>query len=621
MKKFVSLLLTVVLLATMFCVFSIPASAQTVFAVGSDEYYECSLDETGNTLLYKLRMIPLDVNSITSDMSEINSGLYVVDSNISLEKRPIVKGNVGIILKNGATLTANYGITVEEGNTLNIYAQTEDENAMGKLIVDTEGVTAIGGRNGGNGGNGVSSDPNGKDAGSGGNGGNINFHGGKISLKTSGVPCIGGGKGGNGGDGIKSPPGKRKGGNGGAGGNGGNGANVCFFSGNITLKNEDNYCLGGSDGGNGGNANQGSGKDGNAGRGGKGGNTGIVSFLGGNVLLQSDLTACIGVGFGGAGGQKAPKSTLPDGSNGSNGVFNEGFWNVLDSAAIVAGTSAEAAGEITEYGNEPYLSVKYDKDTQSVQFLVPLVQLEDYQNKYRAKNIPIGIYCGDGLKGDFQNGTLTISGNGSIGDYAFFHTIFVELQSVVIEEGVTGIGDYAFMSTELLSVKIPASVQYIGNYAFADCYDLSSATIGNGSLKTIGNEAFSLCKGLSQIIIPAGVESIGSKCFAKSGLLHITFLGDCKIGEEAFLSCGWYQEFLKITIPSNWTQGTDTWYGEYESTYENAGIGSTLSEGSLTVICSVAAAVVFGLGGFFIGKAAGKKKKSAAEDNAEKDEE
>ena len=39
--------------------------------------------------------------------------------------------------------------------------------------------------------------------------------------------------------------------------------------------------------------------------------------------------------------------------------------------------------------------------------------------------------------------------------------------------------------------------------------------------------------------------------------------------------------------------------------------GSTLSEGSLTIICTVAAAVVFGLGGFFVGKAARKKKKPA----------
>ena len=48
---------------------------------------------------------------------------------------------------------------------------------------------------------------------------------------------------------------------------------------------------------------------------------------------------------------------------------------------------------------------------------------------------------------------------------------------------------------------------------------------------------------------------------------------------------------------------------------------STLSEGSLTIIVGVAAAVVFGLGGFFIGKAAGKKKKPATAGGENTDEE
>lgn len=48
--------------------------------------------------------------------------------------------------------------------------------------------------------------------------------------------------------------------------------------------------------------------------------------------------------------------------------------------------------------------------------------------------------------------------------------------------------------------------------------------------------------------------------------------------------------------------------------------GSTLSEGNLAIIVGIAAAVVFGLGGFFIGKAAGKKKKTAVAGAAESDE-
>ena len=51
------------------------------------------------------------------------------------------------------------------------------------------------------------------------------------------------------------------------------------------------------------------------------------------------------------------------------------------------------------------------------------------------------------------------------------------------------------------------------------------------------------------------------------------------------------------------------------------GEGSTLSEGSLTIIVGVAAAVVFGLGGFFVGKAAGKKNKPATAGGENTDEE
>ena len=55
-----------------------------------------------------------------------------------------------------------------------------------------------------------------------------------------------------------------------------------------------------------------------------------------------------------------------------------------------------------------------------------------------------------------------------------------------------------------------------------------------------------------------------------------------------------------------------------ENDYPNLSpTGSTLSEGSLTIIVGIAAAVVFGLGGFFVGKAAGKKKKPALVNGAD----
>lgn len=69
------------------------------------------------------------------------------------------------------------------------------------------------------------------------------------------------------------------------------------------------------------------------------------------------------------------------------------------------------------------------------------------------------------------------------------------------------------------------------------------------------------------------------------------------------------------------------WYDENDAVAGNgegidippSSFSSMLSQGSLTIICTVSAAVVFGLGGFFLGTK--KKKKTAVADGENKDEE
>ena len=53
----------------------------------------------------------------------------------------------------------------------------------------------------------------------------------------------------------------------------------------------------------------------------------------------------------------------------------------------------------------------------------------------------------------------------------------------------------------------------------------------------------------------------------------------------------------------------------FDDSMQGMGKGAALSDGSLTIIVGVVSAVVFGFGGFFIGKAVGKK--SALTDGAE----
>ena len=96
----------------------------------------------------------------------------------------------------------------------------------------------------------------------------------------------------------------------------------------------------------------------------------------------------------------------------------------------------------------------------------------------------------------------------SIGKAAFHE--LGNVNSVVIPEGVTQIGDYAFAYSGLISVTIPKTVKSIGENAFHFC-SLKSVTLPKG-LESIGKEAF-FDSGLKSVTIPETVTSIGEGAF------------------------------------------------------------------------------------------------------------
>ena len=116
-----------------------------------------------------------------------------------------------------------------------------------------------------------------------------------------------------------------------------------------------------------------------------------------------------------------------------------------------------------------------------------------------------------------DDGTLTISGNGEMKDWrnssdgAWYGNW--EIKNVIINNGVTSIGNYAFyICPSLTRIIIPNSVTSIGKSAFSYCSDLISITIPN-SVTSIGNYAFEYCSNLTSITIPNNVTSIGNRAF------------------------------------------------------------------------------------------------------------
>ena len=158
----------------------------------------------------------------------------------------------------------------------------------------------------------------------------------------------------------------------------------------------------------------------------------------------------------------------------------------------------------------------------------------------------------------YEDGTLTISGTGAMKDYDYYNNPSPASQKkdsvkkVVIEDGVTSIGDSAFSyCSSLTNITIPDSVTSIGDSAFSGCWDLTSITIPD-SVTTIGESAFYGCSSLTSITIPDGVTSIGYGAFSSCRSLTSITIPDSvtSIGNSSFSYCS---SLTSITIPNSVT--------------------------------------------------------------------
>ncbi len=173
-------------------------------------------------------------------------------------------------------------------------------------------------------------------------------------------------------------------------------------------------------------------------------------------------------------------------------------------------------------------------------------------------------YCICGAKGNeanvtwsLENNTLTISGSGAMRDYAAANEVpwndsIADIKTVVIGEGVTSIGNYAFSGCEnLTSVVIPTGVTHIGDNAFSGCTSLISLAIPDG-VTNIGSGVFSGCTSLMSVTIPGGVTSIGDNAFKDcTSLKSVTIPeGATSIEDNTFNGC---TSLISLTIPDSVT--------------------------------------------------------------------
>ena len=138
-----------------------------------------------------------------------------------------------------------------------------------------------------------------------------------------------------------------------------------------------------------------------------------------------------------------------------------------------------------------------------------------------------------------STGTLTITGTGAMPNFVYDKTAGTiktpwfnnrsKIKKLVIGDGVSSVGDYAFACCPNLSEIVWPS---------------------NGSLKTIGNDSFAVCASLVNVTLPSGLTSIGKWAFEQDTKLETIALPNTlkTIGYGAFMDC---RSLQKLSLPKS----------------------------------------------------------------------
>ena len=252
--------------------------------------------------------------------------------------------------------------------------------------------------------------------------------------------------------------------------------------------------------------------------------------------------------------------------DGVTGIGNNAFQycSSLTGAAIPG--SVTAIGSSVFYGCDALTDIYYGGYGMDWLEVYGHDQIPDSATVHYKENLYGRGSCGENVNWVMTaDGMLTISGTGAMADYEWSGTpwasVCSEIKSVVIGDGVTSIGDYAFYDCgALTSVTIPDTVTVIGDGAFRGCSRLSGMTIPD-SVTSIGKSAFRDCCKLTGLTIPDNVTSIGDHAFnGCNGLTSVTLpTSVTRISAGMFYNC-W--SLSNVTIPNGVTSIGDSAFGK-----------------------------------------------------------
>lgn len=233
--------------------------------------------------------------------------------------------------------------------------------------------------------------------------------------------------------------------------------------------------------------------------------------------------------------------------------------------------------------------------------------------------------CGDDARYElYEDGLLRISGTGKVigewkGDSGhqkyqteYFRNIYNKIRRIIVEDGITEIGEYAFwggavgnpkasLFANIWSVEVSDSVKIIGESAFNKCLNLSNVYIGTG-IEEIGNYAFSYTS-LKHIMVSDNnmyFKALEDVLYSKDMSVLYRYCSDKRsfsvpenvqiIGEDAF---GGNKSLERMDIPSSVSRIKSEAFSDWEKEKELHFAGdvpemgsSTFSNSKVRIYCS-----------------------------------
>lgn len=147
-----------------------------------------------------------------------------------------------------------------------------------------------------------------------------------------------------------------------------------------------------------------------------------------------------------------------------------------------------------------------------------------------------------------ETGTLTVNGTGEITNDINIKPYISEIKHIIINPGITAIaGSRTFaLGSNIESVVLPEGFTTIGYFAFWGCEKLSKINLPE-SLTVIDASAFLGCTSLTHISLPKNLKTIGYEAFRSSGLEEITIPSGVSIIDSGmFWNC---KNLKKVVLP------------------------------------------------------------------------